>query len=492
VTLHRAALILLGFCACVSASADDRVAHGRPLSAVRHVLLISIDGFHALDLANFVRSHPDSALAQLSATGITYTQAFTARPSDSFPGLMAMVTGGSPRSTGIWNEGTYSRSLSPPGSDCKVVGTEVIWDASINQVKKALDGGGRIDPAKLPLDPSKGCVPVYPHSYIRVNTIFEVIHSAGMRTAWIDKHLSFEMVNGPSGSGVDDLFTPEISSITAPKSDVRAREAYDDIKVQAILNEIGGKDHSGSASVGVPAIFGMSFQAVSQAQRIMDNGGYTDSSGSPGSIMLDALRHTDDSIGQMVSALKARRLINSTVIIVTAKHAQAPMDRSKRHLIDKTVIPNMIRQAGGLVADTYQDGTLASIWLTDPNQAGKVAEILSQPVNQSAAGIQQILWGESLKLMCNDPSQDERVPDIVIVPVVGYIYNDDALSAHGGFSSEDTNVGLLVSNPGLSRTTVKTPVETTQIAPTILTALGIDPNRLQAVRMEQTRVLPKL
>lgn len=38
--------------------------------------------------------------------------------------------------------------------------------------------------------------------------------------------------------------------------------------------------------------------------------------------------------------------------------------------------------------------------------------------------------------------------------------------------------------------TISAPVETTQIAPTILTLLGLDPNQLQAVQIEHTQVLP--
>ena len=119
---------------------------------VKHVLLISVDGLHALDLANFIKLNPQSNLAQLSARGVTYTQASTSKPSDSFPGLMSIVTGGSPISTGLWYEGAYARDLSPAGSDCKTTGTEIVWDSGIDRDKKLVDGGG-IDPAKLPLDP---------------------------------------------------------------------------------------------------------------------------------------------------------------------------------------------------------------------------------------------------------------------------------------------------------------------------------------------------
>ena len=51
----------------------------------RHVLLISVDGLHALDVANFVESHQGSALAELSRHGITYSNARTPANSDSFP-----------------------------------------------------------------------------------------------------------------------------------------------------------------------------------------------------------------------------------------------------------------------------------------------------------------------------------------------------------------------------------------------------------------------
>src|SRR5260221_2554442 len=252
--------------------------------SVRRVLLISIDGLHALDLATFVRSHPNSTLAQLTSSGVTYTEASTSKPSNSFPGLLSLVTGGSPISTGVWYEGAYARSLSPPGSNCKTVGTEVIWSNALDKNKKLLDAGGGIDPAKLPLDPSKGCAQVYPHSFLRVNTIFEVAHFAGMRTAWIDKHPSYEMVSGPSGKGVDDLYTPEIGSSTR---DVKGQEAYDDMKVEAVLNEIAGQDHPGKNSLGVPALFGMAFQAFRYAQGI-PTGGYSDGNDTPTAPLLAA------------------------------------------------------------------------------------------------------------------------------------------------------------------------------------------------------------
>ena len=61
---------------------------------------------------------------------------------------------------------------------------------------------------------------------------------------------------------------------------------------------------------------------------------------------------------------------------------------------------------------------------------------------------------------------------------------------HGGFSHDDTNVMMLLSNPSFQQSTINTPVETMQVAPTILKALGLDPNQLQSVQLEGTAVLP--
>ncbi len=115
-----------------------------------------------------------------------------------------------------------------------------------------------IDPANLPVNP-KTCKPIYPNQYLQVNTVFNVARDHGLRTAWSDKHPAYQMFAGPSGNGVQDYFTPEINSQASGypagqdwTSDNAATMQYDSYKVQAILNEIDGYDHSGQHHVGVP------------------------------------------------------------------------------------------------------------------------------------------------------------------------------------------------------------------------------------------------
>jgi predicted AlkP superfamily pyrophosphatase or phosphodiesterase len=459
------------------------------------VLLISVDGLHSLDLARYVRLHPDSNLAQLSKNGITYTNASSSKPSDSFPGILAITTGGSPNSTGVWYDDSYDRNLSAPGSNCSSKGSEIVYDESIDINSDLLNGGGGIDPAKLPLDPSKGCTPVYPHQFLRVNTIFEVIREAGMRTAWSDKHPAYDLLNGPSGKGVQDLYTPEINSIAADGNVYTANIAnviyYDGLKVKAILNEIDGKDSSGKNKVGVPAIFGMNFQAVSVGQKLTV-GGYKDGQGTPSDSLSKSLDFVDQSFGQMVSELKKRDLYDSTTIVITAKHGQAPIDPKQYVKGGSKTITNLVNTVKpGLVAQATQDD-VSMLWLTDQSKTDDVVKALE--AGAKGAYIQKTLSGDSLQLLFNNPKADSRVPDIIVEPIPGVIYTNSTskIAEHGGFSTDDTNVALLISNPKFKRQEIKEAVETTQIAPSILAALGLNPNALKAVRLEKTPILPGL
>jgi len=143
---------------------------------IRHVLLLSVDGLHALDVARFVAEHPGSALAELARNGTTYTNARTPAHTDSFPGLLALVTGGSPVSHGVFYDVSYERTFfDPANTTCAgTPGSPMIFDESIDRYGPGNVSLDVIDPSKLPrrLDRQRGCVPVFPHEIVRANTIF--------------------------------------------------------------------------------------------------------------------------------------------------------------------------------------------------------------------------------------------------------------------------------------------------------------------------------
>ncbi len=524
-----AALSLCLTCATIPAPA--RAHDGWEPQKIKHVLLISVDGMHALDVANYVQQHPGSAFAELASHGVTFSNARTPANSDSFPGLMALVTGGSPISGGLFYDVSYDRTIFAPGSDCSgQPGNMMVFDESID-LYKTVNGSpvsqNVIDPAALPkfIDENGRCSVLYPHNAIRTNTIFEVVKKNGGRTAWADKHPAYDWVNGPSGKGVDDLYTPEITNNNGFDNTVSVvcTANNDWLKVQAILNEIQGKSSLGVPRAGIPAVFGMNFQAVSVGQKLaIDNkdgscsadtdptinkkpGGYLDGAGTPTAVLSYGLGFVDYSLGQMIKALKSAGIYDSTLFVVSSKHGQSPINPAKvnkpGHFADLVfALDNnnpsgvIINNAGNNCASGpcgfVMDDDIALIWLPDQSQTAAVANYLNQ--NAKALFIDEVMAGNEIKLKFNDPLKDSRTPDIIVQPVYGTIYTTSGKknSEHGGFSFGDTNVGLLISNPNLSRRTVKTPVTTAQVAPTILKFLGIDPAELAAVRREGTPVLP--
>jgi hypothetical protein len=520
---------LLGTMLPVSARANDELGEGHK---IKHVLLISVDGLHALDVSNYIAAHPSSALATLSGHGVTYSNAHTPSLSDSFPGLLALVTGGSPLSHGLFYDVSFNRSIfDPTNTTCQgQPGNMQVYDESIDKYTGNPPVSlNVIDPAALPryINEDGKCAPKFPHNAIRVNTIFEVAKSRG-RTAWADKHPAYDLVNGPSGKGVDDLFTPEITNNNGfdATGSVVCTVQNDQLKVQAILNEIHGLNHDGTSQVGVPTVFGMNFQAVSVGQKLQkDNkdgsctadtdpaingrpGGYLDGAGTPTNVLAYGLQKTDAALGSMIKALQDQGNYDSTLFIISAKHGQSPINPVKTNkpghfadlvaaLPDAATNPAALAIASANNCSTgpcgfVQDDDIALIWLQDQSQTAAVATYLN--ANAAPLFIDEVMAGSELDLKFNDPSKDPATPDIIVQPIYGTIYTGSSKKneEHGGFSFGDTNVGLIVSNPGLHQRVVKTPVATSQVAATILKALGIHPGELQAVQREGTRVLPFL
>jgi predicted AlkP superfamily pyrophosphatase or phosphodiesterase len=522
---------LIGTTFPAPARANDEFGDGHK---IKHVLLISVDGLHALDVANYVAAHADSALAALSSHGITYSNARTPANSDSFPGLLALVTGGSPISHGLFYDVSYNRGIyDPANTTCTgQAGNMQVFDESIDKYSGTPPVSlNVIDPTALPnhIDENGNCVRLFPHQALKTNTIFEVIRSEGGHTAWADKHSAYDLVNGPSGKGVEDLYTPEITNVGGhdDTASVVCTVNNDALKVQGILNQIKGLKHDGTPGPGVPAVFGMNFQAVSVGQKLeKDNsdgscvadttfngqpGGYKDGAGIPTDVLKYALEQTDAALGSMIAALKARHIYDSTLFIVSAKHGQSPINPAKinkpGHFADlvaalalkqrATNDPGVVAIADANACGTgpcgfVQDDDIALIWLKDQSKTDAVAAYLN--ANAGPLFIDEVLAGSEINLKFNNPLTDNATPDILVQPVYGTIYTGSSKknAEHGGFSFGDTNVGLIVSNPGLHAHTVKTPVATSQVAPSILKALGIDPSELQAVRKEGTTVLPFL
>ena len=540
----------------MSLSAIAAQAHDRERGEIKHVLLISVDGLHALDVSRYLDSHPSSTLAQLAGHGITYSNARTPANSDSFPGLLALVTGGSPVTGDVFYDVSYDRTYfvngdttcagvvndtAPGASRSPGKGSTIAFDETIDLYGKDPVTGlplskNVIDQSALPyrIDSHGKCVPVFPHEALKTNTIFEVVRGHGGVTAWADKHPAYDLVRGPSGAGLDDLYTPEITNVGGLDNTVSVicTHENDHLKTVGIINQIHGLTHDGKPARGVPAVFGTDYQGVSVGQKVSHDtpdascinsttaadaarlagqpGGYLDGSGTPTAVLAYALDAVDSDLDQIVDALRQQNLYESTLIIVTAKHGQSPINPVKinkpGHFADlvAALAPANSAEMAGLSAFSIaancgsgpcgfvQDDDIALIWLQDPRQTANVAALLNNHAKELFA--EEVLAGDEIKLKFNDPLHDNRTPDLIVQPQYGVVYTTSTKknAEHGGFSFGDTNVGLIVSNPDLEAQTIKTLVLSSQVAPTILRSLGIDPDELNAVRIEGTKALPGL
>ncbi|MBV9850939.1 MAG: alkaline phosphatase family protein [Armatimonadetes bacterium] len=566
-----------------------------------HVLLISVDGLHASDLAYYIQNNPTSTLAFLAGKGVIYPNAATTRPSDSFPGTMALLTGGDPVTEGVYYDVGYDRSYLPPtnqgfvqgidptsggpgsfdyvgmnaptfAAGIAITGTQAEYDEFIEYDFQHLDGGASLnggavlDPTRVPRDPNNNNLPVTPNNFGRNNTIFQVAHASGLYTAFSDKHAAaYTIANGPDkyGPGVNDYYSPEIaaylavvpnpangnsplldsrglmevvdpttasattladSNFTAGKStgtsSILNVEAYDDLKVRAILNEIDGKDHTGTTTEPVPSIFAMNFQAVSVGEKLTKEpapvagaatdafysattpmtGGYTGANGTPGPLLSSALSYIDNRLGKFYAELQSQGLLSSTTIIVTAKHGQSPININTLRMMaggtTKSPVGPVTQSPFGDLGHTYVahgiEDDISLMWL-QPG-ANTMSAVLKLTMDRTQDAIQTMLYGPLMQFSFDNPATDPRTPDIIAQPYPGVIYSGSGkkVAEHGGFTSDDTNVALLVAGAGVTAPGTSNPVQvhTTQVAPTILKLLGLNPQSLTAVQAQGTQTLP--
>ena len=329
-------------------------------------------------------------------------------PSDSFPGMVGQVTGGDPGVTGVYYDDTWNHAVFPAGTtNCSgpPPGGEVsyIEAADINQL--SIDAGQGltglpgsilqmtsnpltvINPAALPVNPAT-CKPIIPSQYLKVNTIFEVAREHGLRTAWSDKHPAYEILSGPSGTGVQDFFTPEINSDANGfpagndwTTDNAATMQYDSYKVQAVLNEIDGFDHSRNAPRGrarhlrdeLPDRIDSGEAAdLGRADRRLPAGRH----GSRAAADARARTTSTPRSARWSPSIRAEGLAGSTALIISAKHGQSPTDPNALARVDDGPIIDGINaawkaahpSAGNLVAFAVDDDGML-MWLSDTSQA---------------------------------------------------------------------------------------------------------------------------
>jgi Type I phosphodiesterase / nucleotide pyrophosphatase len=207
----------------------------------------------------------------------------------------------------------------------------------------------------------------------------------------------------------------------------------------------------------------------------------------------------------MVAEINKDGLAGGTAIIISAKHGQSPTD-----LVDLARVPDgpILSAVNAAWASTHpnntklvefstdDDGML--LWLSDRSQAAAdfvkgyllshsaaANDINGKAITVPTSGVKKVYAGREAARLIGVPYLDPRVPDVIGIAEHGVVYTGGTakIAEHGGDDLQDRNVPVLV---------FADPVETTQVAPSILALLGLNPNALDAVRIEHTHVLPGL
>ena len=199
----------------------------------------------------------------------------------------------------------------------------------------------------------------------------------------------------------------------------------------------------------------------------------------------------------------------------SAKHGQSPTDPNALARVPDSPIISAINAAwtaahpgaGKLVIfSTDDDGML--LWLSDRSQAAADFvknyllthsaagnNISGNAITVSASGLTTVYAGAASAAFYGVSASDPRHPDVTGIAQHGVVYTGGQakIAEHGGDDPQDRNVPILVVTPSQrDGRTIGAAVETTQIAPTILALLGLNPDELQAVQIEHTQVLPAL
>ncbi|KAL0048942.1 hypothetical protein WJX82_002891 [Trebouxia sp. C0006] len=428
----------------ISMAASSASAVGIPSATpkLNNTILISVDGLHSSDLTAYIALAPNSTMATLAKQGVLYPNAYLPGPSDSFPGILALTTGNNVSVTGVYYDDSYDRNLYPAGA-CAVIGaakptgpngTECLFSELQDYETFSIGGapgvgafnglatnvttlqtdfptiglnGTAVNESTLPLDAA--CDPVHAWRFNQANTIFQVALAAGKRTAWIDKGPYYEVVQGQTGNGVMDLYTPEISCQCGDNQtgipstaitnglgvdlakNITAARAYDELHVQAVINQINGKHSSGNYAMQMPNLFGLNFQAVSVGQKYA---GYQNN----GTAFSPGLKANLDYVDHVAQ---------------------------------------------------FTTDDIGLIWLTSSNQTTAALTYLRTLASNTSYGILDVNQPAYYGLVSNVVG---RTPDLVIVPLAGVVFASPGkkLSEHGGLMQSDLNVALMVYAPQLA------------------------------------------
>ncbi|HXP75865.1 MAG TPA: alkaline phosphatase family protein [Stellaceae bacterium] len=421
--LSLATAALLAGVSAASAQADYKPAQGTP----KHAVLIFIDGFRADLLDPEIAPH----IAALGRAGTRFANAEVGFPSDSMPGILGPLTGASPKGTGIPYDEYYDRHYK--------LAIEITETVTVPPGLK-------------------------PHDLLKVPTLFEAAKAKGLKTAFVSKHIGYEILQGPSGKGIDNLELPESTDWKGPFKD------YDAKNFEMLASWVG-KD--GADIAGIYAIapnYAMKDHGVAAAETRA------------------AVSDIDAQVGRVVDAVTAAGRYDDTVFVVLGDHGDTDTPNAVASKGDGSVVAFLAEQGIKAAKITAADVMLA--WLADSSQAEKAVSLLNTPEAKERFGVDRVLGPDELKKM--QDFADDQMPDFVLLVKPGVVYTklpSKKMAEHGGAFDSDLRVAFVIEGPGIkSGAVVKSKVNIFSTAPTLAKLLNLSlPSATSPVLTEALR-----
>jgi predicted AlkP superfamily pyrophosphatase or phosphodiesterase len=383
-------------------------AQGTP----KHAVIIFIDGLRADLLDPELAPH----IAALGRAGTRFANAEVGFPTDSMPGILGPLTGASPRGTGVPYDEYYDRHYK-----LAIELTEVVT----------------VPPG------------LKPHDLLRVPTLFEVAKAKGLKTGFISKHVGYEILQEPSGQGLDRLELPEMAEWKGPYRDYDAKN-FD------VLTAWVAK-----AGIDIAGIY-----AIAANYAMKDNGVTAPETRA-------AIAGIDAQVGRLVDAVAAAGRYDDTVFVVLGDHGDTDMPNAVASKGEGSVVGFLAEQGIKSVKITADDVMLA--WLADSSQAQQAASLLDTPEAKTRFGINRVLGPDELKKM--QDFADDQMPDFVLLVKPGVVYTklpSKKKAEHGGAFESDLRVAFVIEGPDIkSGAVVDTKVNVFSTAPTLAKRLGL-------------------
>jgi len=409
--VSRAVLLAAALSLASVTTGSAQVAYKPAQGTPKHVVMIFVDGLRADLLDPELAPH----IAALGRVGVRFANAEVGFPSDSMPGILGPLTGASPRVTGIPYDEYYDRHYK--------LAIEITETVTVPPGLK-------------------------PHDLLRVPTIFDAARAKGLKTAFISKHAGYEILQGPSGHGLDRLELPEMAEWKGPFKEY-------DAKNFELLTSWIAKD--GFDIVGLYAIetnYAMKDNGVAAAETRA------------------AVADVDGQVGRLVDTLVAASRYDDTVFAVLGDHGDTDTPTGIASKGDGSVV-GFLAEKGIKVAKVTADDVMLA-WLADSSQAQQAVALLDTPDSKARFGIERILASEELKRM--QDFADDQMPDFVLLVKPGVVYTklpSKKKAEHGGAFDSDRKVAFVMSGPGVQSGIVpEGKVNVFSLGPTVAKLLG--------------------